>query len=149
MGSEYLTDEERADVIDWLRYPLSEQAGRASAVEDYLTDREVCAALGLDVGGVSANVTDVTLTAQGDVFSLQPVNVEGVYAVSYVSDNPDVADFTNASDGTVVAVSPGTATVRMHVECASGRYDFACTVRCVWEPESGGGPDPQTVNMWA
>ncbi len=148
MGSEYLTDEERADVIDWLRYPLSEQAGRAGAVEDYLTDREVCAALGLDVGGVSANVTDVTLRAQGDVFSLRPVNVEGVYAVSYVSDNPDVADFTNASDGTVVAVSPGTATVRMHVECASGRYDFACTVRCVWEPESGGGPDPQTVNMW-
>ena len=148
MASEYLTDEERADVIDWLRYPLSEQAGRADSVEDYLTDREVCAALGLDVGGVSANVTDVTLTAQGDVFSLRPVNVEGVYAVSYVSDNPDVADFTNASDGTVVAVSPGTATVRMHVECASGRYDFACTVRCVWEPESGGGPDPQTVNMW-
>lgn len=133
MASEYLTDEERADVIDWLRYPLSEQAGRADGVEDYLTDREVYAALGLDAGGVSANVTDVTLTAQGDVFSLQPVNVEGVYAVSYTSDNPDVADFANVSDGTVIAVSPGTTTVRMRVECASGQYDFACTVRCVWE----------------
>ena len=75
MASEYLTDEERADAAEWLRYPLSEQAGRAGAVEDYLTDREVYAALGLDVGGVSANVTDVTLTAQGDVFSLRPVNV--------------------------------------------------------------------------
>lgn len=148
MASEYLTDEERADAAEWLRYPLSEQAGRAGAVEDYLTDREVYAALGLDMGGVSANVTDVTLTAQGDVFSLLPVNAEGVYAVSYASDNPDVADFANVSDGTVIAVSPGTATVRMHVECASGQYDFACTVRCVWEPESGGGPDPQTVNMW-
>ena len=133
MASEYLTDEERADAAEWLRYPLSEQAGRAGAVEDYLTDREVYAALGLDMGGVSANVTDVTLTAQGDVFSLLPVNAEGVYAVSYASDNPDVADFANVSDGTVIAVSPGTATVRMHVECASGQYDFACTVRCVWE----------------
>ncbi len=133
MASEYLTDEERADAAEWLRYPLSEQAGRAGAVEDYLTDREVYAALGLDMGGVSANVTDVTLTAQGDVFSLQPVNVEGVYAVSYTSDNPDVADFANVSDGTVIAVSPGTTTVRMRVECASGQYDFACTVRCVWE----------------
>lgn len=151
MGSVYLTEEERADAADWLRYPLSEGAGRADDVADYLTDEEVYAALGLAVlPGVSANVSDVTLRASGDTFSFLPVNVEGIYAVSYTSDDPDVAEFANVSDGTVVAVGPGQTTVRMRVECSGGPYDFACTVRCAWEweGEPAAGPDPETVNMW-
>lgn len=146
MASVYLTDQERADVADWLQYPLSERAGRVGSVEDYLTDEEIYGALGLTVRpGVSANVSDVTLRASGDTFSFLPVNVPGIYAVSYTSDDPDVADFAD-QNGTVVAVGPGTATVRMHVEGSGGQYDFACTVRCAWEEETS--PDPETVNSW-
>ena len=151
MGSAYLTEEERADAADWLRYLLSEQAGRANDVEDYLTDEEIYAALGLAVlPGVSANVSDVTLRTSGDTFSFLPVDVPGIYAVSYASDDPDVADIANASDGTVIAVGPGQTTVRMRVECSGGPYDFACIVRCAWEweGEPGSGPDAETVNMW-
>lgn len=139
MSSVYLTDEERADVANWLRPPLSEAQGRAGSPEEFLTDGEIYQLLGLTSAGnpVAANVTDVTLWNSGDSFRFLPVNVPGVYAASYSSDDPDVADFANGSDGTVVAIQPGQTTVRLHVETSSGQYDFTCTVRCVWEWEGG------------
>jgi len=152
LGSVYLTDEERADVLEWLRYPLSETQGRAGSPEEFLTDAEICQLLGItpSASGVTANITDVTLRAAGDSFQFLPVGTVGVYAVSYTSDDPDVADFANVSDGTVVAIRPGQTTVRMHVESNGGQYDFACIVRCAWEdaPPDPSQPDPETVSNW-
>ena len=47
LGSVYLTDEERSDVLDWLRYPLSYDQGRGNFPEEALTDEEIYAVLGL------------------------------------------------------------------------------------------------------
>lgn len=148
LGSVYLTEEERSDVVSWLRFPLSEAQGRA--LDAPLTDAEIYQLMGItpSYDGITANFTDVTLRASGDSFQFLPVNVPGIYAASYSSDNPDVADFANVSDGTVVAIQPGQTTVWMHVETSSGQYDFACTVHCVWEWETSSGPDTETVNSW-
>lgn len=45
LGSVYLTEDERAGVLSWIREPLSEEAGRSG--DELLTDEEICQFLGL------------------------------------------------------------------------------------------------------
>lgn len=81
---------------------------------------------------LAASHSDVTLQYAGDNFRLSVLGVEGICACSFASSDPAVAS-VDETTGEVTAVSPGTATVSMHVEWEGGQYDFPCTVRCVWE----------------
>ena len=45
LGSVYLTEDERADVLSWIRRPLSEEAGLGG--DELLTDAEIYRHLGL------------------------------------------------------------------------------------------------------
>lgn len=129
LDSVYISPAERANALDWLRYPMAYEEGRAQP----LTDQELCQRLGLTsvAGAVTASHTDVTLAEAGDTFRLLPEGVEGIYACTYTASDSAIAS-VNGADGTVTALSPGTATVSMHIECSAGQFDFTCTVRCRW-----------------
>ncbi|MCI9036439.1 MAG: hypothetical protein HFF80_01630 [Oscillospiraceae bacterium] len=131
LGSVYLTEDERAGVVSWLRFPLSDTLGRT--LDAPLTDTEIYQLLGIapSVNGVTANFTDVTLRAAGESFQLLPVGTAGIYAVTYASSDASVAAVD--SSGTVTALSPGRTVISMHFEGNAGQQDFSCTVRCVWD----------------
>ena len=84
---------------------------------------------------ITASHSDVTLTFVGHSFRLKEAGVPGIYALSYTSEDPEIA--VVSADGTVTAMGRGTTTVTMHIECSAGYFDFPCIVRCVWEETSG------------
>lgn len=94
-------------------------------------------------GGVAASHSDVSLFSAGETFTLSARGVSGIYAGSYVSADPEIASVDELT-GEVTAVSPGTTTVTMHVECEAGQFDFDCIVRCRWEAEDPGLPGAGT-----
>ena len=83
---------------------------------------------------ITASHTDVTLFSAGENFTMSARGVSGVYASSFSSKDPAVAEVDELT-GVVTAVAPGTTTVAMHVECEAGQFDFECIVRCRWEAE--------------
>lgn len=93
--------------------------------------------MGGGAGAVTASHSDVTLQYPGDSFRLSVLGVEGIYACTFASDDPDVAAVDEVN-GDVTAVSPGLAVVSMHVEGEGGPYEFTCLVRCVWEEAAAG-----------
>ncbi len=148
LGSAYLTDDERADVLEWIRYPLSLDQGRVNFPEEALTDEEMYAVLGLTpgAGGVTASPSARTLTSAGERFSFLPENTAGVYAAEYSSSDPSVASVDR--EGTVTAVSPGQAVITLHFEGSGGQWDFTCAVTCSWtegEPEGDTGDPAATL----
>lgn len=129
LGSVYISDTERANVLSWLRYPLSEAVGRYDG--DLLTDQELYELLQLSTAAPS----EMTLHSPGESFRFLPANILGIYAATYSSDDPSVAS-VDSSTGTVTAVGPGTAAISLHVECSVGQFDFTCAVHCDWEESS-------------
>ena len=96
---------------DETQYPPAEAAATEEAAA------EVAAAPGL-------STTDLTLNSQGMTQQLTLNGVTG--AVTWSSSKPSVV--TVAADGTVTAVSKGSATVT--AEANGSKYN--CSVRCVW-----------------
>jgi len=80
---------------------------------------------------ITASHSDVTLKSVGSSFRFTEQGTPGIYACTYTSEDETIA--TVAEDGTVTAVAPGTTSVTMHIEYATGQVDFTCIVRCVWE----------------
>ncbi len=83
---------------------------------------------------LTLNKTDVTLKSAGASFRLRYTatpDTDGV--ASFTSDKPEVASV--AGDGTVTAVSPGTAVITVEYDGAAE----TCIVRCSWTEESAGG----------
>ena len=80
---------------------------------------------------VTASHTEMNFTAFGESQRLQPVGLEGVYAVTYTSADENVAVVD--LNGNVTAAGPGSTTVTMHIEADGEQYDFTCAVTCTWE----------------
>lgn len=138
--SVFLTDAERASVLEWTRYPFSMDQGRTNFPEDALTDGEIYQILGISLtDGVTANYSDVTMQVGESPFQLKPVGMVGIYAAAYTTADPAVA--TVDENGLVTAVGPGTTDITLHVEGGGGQYDLVCTVRV---PDSGMEPLPET-----
>lgn len=99
---------------------------------EYAPSREAAIAqLEADLaGGLSASPGEMTLRGAGATSQIQLLNAPGIYALTYTSSNPDVAEVDN--NGVVTAVSPGEATISLHYEGAGGPLDFECRVRCDW-----------------
>ena len=143
--SVFLTDDERADVLEWVRYPFSLAQGRANFPEDALTDGEIYQILGISfTGGVTANYSDVTLNIGDPPFQLTPVGMVGIYAAAYQSADTAVA--TVDENGLVTAVGPGTTDITLHVEGSGGQHDLVCTVRVPAEKPSQDGGVEQPVD---
>ena len=89
---------------------------------------------------ITASHSDVTLFSAGETFTLSARGVSGIYASSFVSKDPAVAEADEIT-GVITAVAPGMTTVSMHVECEAGQFDFDCIVRCRWEAEEPSLPE--------
>ncbi len=98
--------------------------------------------------GVTASHSDVSLFSEGEKFTMSAQGVNGIYAASFASKNPEIAS-VDEKTGVITAAAPGMTTITMHVECEAGQFDFDCIVRCRWEAEEavlpGGDTDPGTV----
>lgn len=84
-------------------------------------------------GALAASPDVMRFDCQGQSARLLPVNAEGVYAVSYASDRPEVAAVDGAT-GLVTAVGPGEAVITLHFEGNGENRDFTCAVACRWQP---------------
>ena len=84
-------------------------------------------------GALAASPDVMRFDCQGQSARLLPVNAEGVYAVSYASDRPEVAAVDGAT-GLVTAVVPGEAVITLHFEGNGENRDFTCAVACRWQP---------------
>ena len=84
-------------------------------------------------GALAASPDVMRFDCQGQSARLLPVNAEGVYAVSYASDRPEVAAVDGAT-GLVTAVGPGEAVITPHFEGNGENRDFTCAVACRWQP---------------
>ena len=84
-------------------------------------------------GPLAASPDVMRFDCQGQSARLLPVNAEGVYAVSYASDRPEVAAVDGAT-GLVTAVGPGEAVITPHFEGNGENRDFTCAVACRWQP---------------
>lgn len=87
--------------------------------------------IGENSGTISVSHTDVTLKSAGEMFQLSILGVDGIYACTFTSADPDVVSVDEIT-GEVTAVALGQTTISAHLECSSGQYDFDCIVRCEW-----------------
>lgn len=90
---------------------------------------------------ISLSHSDVTLFSAGETFTLTGSGVEGVYAATYTSADPAVAE-VDGQTGVVTAVAPGITTVSVHIECGEGQFDLECIVRCRWTEDAADPPAP-------
>ena len=134
-----LPEEQKNTVLDFFRYeyryemswehePFDGKQGPSREEAIAQLEREL-------ERGVGATPEEMLLTVSGESFQFLPVNAYGVYAATYASSNPYVADVTDA--GTVTARGEGEADITMHFEGAQGQHDFVCHVRCDFSGGSG------------
>ena len=140
-----LPEEQKNTVLDFFRYeyryemswehePFDGKQGPSREEAIAQLEREL-------EKGVSASPEEMLLTVSGESFQFLPVNAYGIYATTYASSNPYVADVTDA--GTVTARGEGEADITMHFEGAQGQHDLVCHVRC----ELSGGSEAAAASI--
>ncbi len=129
LESEYITEEERAGVLNWMRGSLIME-GYADPGSQ-LTDQEVLDLLRASITSVTVRPYSMSFSAPGESQSFLLEGADGTYTAAYTSDDPAVA--TVDEDGVVTAVGPGQTWVRLHYESGAGEKDFTCWVDCQWE----------------
>ena len=70
--------------------------------------------IGENSGTISISHTDVTLKSAGETFQLSILGVDGIYASTFASADPDVASVDEIT-GDVTAVAPGQTTITGHL----------------------------------
>lgn len=93
--------------------------------------------------GVSAIPREMTLTSAGSTSRFLLMNASGIYALTYESSDPGVAEVDE--NGVVTAVGPGEAVITMYYEGSGGPQEFTCQVRCVWDDAPTNAPAPAEV----
>lgn len=140
-----LPEEQKNTVLDFFRYeyryemswehePFDGKQGPSREEAIAQLEREL-------EKGVSASPEEMLLTVSGESFQFLPVNAYGIYATTYASSNPYVADVTDA--GTVTARGEGEADITMHFEGAQGQHDLVCHVLC----ELSGGSEAVAASI--
>ena len=100
--------------------------------EDALSREEIIAYLELILvmGLFPTTDTEVTLHSPGETADYRITKEHTVSAVSFESEDPEIAEVDNT--GLITAVSPGETNVTFHYEGLFGPKDFVCKVVCDW-----------------
>lgn len=127
-----LPQDQREDALQLLLYDWSYYHGLDEDLSFAQRLEILTARLEEDKQGTLAASPDVMyFWYAGQSARFLPVNAQGVYAASYASDHPEVAEVDEWT-GAVTAIGPGEAVITLHFEGDGTNQDFTCAVHCDW-----------------